>query len=220
VNATQSNPTAAWRRTQLLTGFAAVLMILSAVLAVTRPAWLLVPLQDFVASAGVFAPLVFVLLVVIATPFHTGEVLVVMSLLFWPFPFAFGLSIIGSVLGSLLTAVLFSKISGAGLQGREGWPPFLQRMASKVSQRPLLIGVIVRAALGTGTALEAFFAATNYSRVFYLVSSSVGIVLWVAQKLVGVVVARAAFEVSPWLLVGLLLTAATVVLMIRHFRRG
>jgi hypothetical protein len=195
------------------------MIVISAVLAVLRPAWLIDPLQALVQSAGVFAPLVFMALVMATTPLHMSEVLIVMSLLIWSPPLAFGLSVGGSILGTFLTAALLSKIGGAMLHHREAWPPFLQRLADRVAQRPFLIGVMARVAVGTGTAMEAFFVATKYSKSQYLTASGVGIVLWVAQKLIGVIVARAAFQVSPWLPVALVLSGASVALIAHRLRK-
>ncbi len=205
---------------QALTVLVALMMVISAVLAVFRPPWLLEPLQAVVQGAGVFAPLMFMALVSITTPLHASEVLVMMSILIWPLPSALGLSIIGAVAGSALSSVLISRLGGATLEQRNGWPPFLQQLATRVAQRPVLIGIFARVAFGTGLAIEAFFKTTGLSKAQYLIVSGVGITLWVAQKLIAVVVARAAFQFSPWLLVGLLTAAVISILIVQRFRRA
>ena len=152
--------------------------------------------------------MVFVLLTAFATPLHLNGVLVAWSTVTWPLPIAATLSYSGSVLGSIVTAVLLSRLGGAALR-RDAWPAWLQRLSTTVSRRPLVRGLLPRIALGSGLALEAVYGVTGYSRRQYLVVTGRGVAIWTTQTLLGVTVVHALVQRSPWLAI----TAAIVPLI-------
>ncbi|MGL5911634.1 MAG: hypothetical protein ACRCZP_16660, partial [Phycicoccus sp.] len=124
-------------------------------------------------------------------------VVIVLSTLFWPTPVAFALSFVGSFLGCLLTAWALVLAGAKPARQRDGWPAWLERLSHRVARRPYLVGIFARQMLHSGVALEAFYLLTGYTRRQYLVTTVVGVAIWVGQALVAVAVLRAALEVSP-----------------------
>jgi hypothetical protein len=94
----------------------------------------------------------------------------------------------------------------------DGGRPWLHRLAAHVARRPLVVGTAVRVVLHTGLAVEGFFVATGYTRCRYLMFTTVGIALYVAQTVVGVTALAAPVRVSPWL--GLVLVAIPLGLVV------
>lgn len=220
---TPSSKPATERRQRLLAIGVALLTLVGIVVAALRPAWLTGSLQAAVENAGVAAPVVFVLLCALAVPLHLNGVLVALSSLLWPLPIAGALSFTGSLLGSVLTAALLSRVGGTALHQQAGWPAWLRRLATQVTRRPLLIGLVARAVVGSGMALEAFFLFAGYTWRQYLVVTLIGIVVWVTQALVGVTLLHAAVRVSAWLaivfvILPILLVAVLLVLYRNHRR--
>jgi hypothetical protein len=210
----------AWQRTKVFAGVVGLLTLAGAVFAVLRPAWLTVPLQNAIEGAGVWGPLVFVVLCVLAASLRLHEPLVVMSSLFWPLPVALALSYAGTLLGSFLTALLLSKMTRTLQTPQQHWPASLQRLAGKVSQRPIFIGLVARVVMGAGIALEAFFVLTNYSKRHYIFVTVLGVALSVAQMLLGVTLVRALIQISPFLVIVLVLLILSGVLIVRRSFQG
>jgi hypothetical protein len=126
-------------------------------------------------------------------------VLLALGLLVWPLPVAACLAYVGGLLGCVLTAALLARVGTRQARQRDGWPDWLERLAVRVSHRPLLVGLAVRFVLQSGVVVEAFYLLTGYSRRHYLIVTTVGYGLWLAQTLIGVTVLTAAVQVSPWL---------------------
>jgi hypothetical protein len=185
------------RRNQVLAGAAMALMVTGLVLAAIQPPWLTEPLQAAVANAGAAAPLVFVVLTVLLVPLHLSGVLIVLSTVVWSLPVAWGLSFAGSVLGCVLTAVVLARAGATPDRSRDGWPPWLVRFSGRVGRRPYLVGIVTRVVLHSGIALEAFYLLTGYTRRQYLVTTSVGVAVWITQALTGVLVLTALAQISP-----------------------
>lgn len=177
------------------------LLLASVVIAVLQPAWLTVPLRSTVELAGDAAPIMFVLLCAVAAPFHLNGVLVALSALLWPLPIAGALSFTGSIIGCLFTAALLSRLSGAALGRWANGSTILRRLSVQVARRPLLIGLLARVAIGSGLALEAFYLLTGYTRRHYLLTTTIGVAVWVGQALVGVTLLHELSQQSPWLAV-------------------
>ena len=216
---TKPERSSAARRNQLFTAVALGLTAAGVVLAVLQPPWLTGPLQSAVASAGDAAPLVFVLLCVVAAPAHLSGVLVALGLLVWPVPVAASLAYVGGLLGCVLTAALLARAGTRRARQRDGWPAWLERLADRVAHRPLLVGIAVRLVLQSGVAVEAFYLLTGYTRRTYLVVTTVGCGLWLAQTLIGITALAAAVKISPWLgalLVVIPLAAVGVTLALRR----
>ena len=202
-------------RSRLLAGLVAGLTLLGLVLAVLRPAWLTVPLQAAVEDAGAAAPFVFVLLCVLTAPLHLNGMLATLSLLVWPLEQAWPLSFVGSLLGCVLSAWALSRAGSVVLRQQESWPAWLERLATQVRRRPVLIGLAARVALGSGLALETFYLLTGYTHRQYLGVTVLGLAVWVTQALVGVTLLHALLQRSaglaglavfaPLLLVGVVL---------------
>lgn len=207
-------------RVPLLELAALTIQLVGIVIAVQRPPWLTIPLQTTVESAGAAAPLVFVLLCVLAAPLHLTSLLVTLSSLFWSLPLAGALSFVGSVIGCVLTAALLARLGGATLQQRAASRSWLRRLASQVARRPLRIGLLARIALGSGLALEAFYLIGGYTRRQYLVVTLLGLAIWVAQTLVGVTVLRALVQTSPWLAILFALLPVLTVLPLLGLRQS
>lgn len=182
-----------------LTLAAAGLTLAGVVLAVTQPAWLTEPLQTAVRGAGGAAPAVYVLLCVLAAPFHLSGVLGALSTVTWPLPVALALTFSGTLLGALFTALVLSRIGRSVETYRASWPAWLGRLAAGVRRRAIPVGLLARLALGPGLALEAFFVLTGYTRRQYLITLLLGTALWTAQTLVGVTLLRELVRVSPGL---------------------
>ena len=197
------------RRARLLGAATLALTAAGFVLAALEPPWLTGPLREIVAGSGAAAPVVFVLLCVLAAPVHLSGVLVVLSVLVWPLPVAAALSFAGTLLGCLATAGVLALLGTGPARQRDGWPGWVERTAGRVGRHPLLVGLSVRVVLQTGLAVEAFFLLTGYSRRHYLLVTGLGLAVWVAQTLVGVAALGALVRVSPWL--GLLLVAVPLV---------
>ena len=66
-------------RARLLAGAAVAVTVAGIVLASLQPEWLTTPLRSLVAASGAAAPVVFVLLCVVAAPAHLSGVLVALS---------------------------------------------------------------------------------------------------------------------------------------------
>lgn len=199
------------RRSRVLSALAVALMVAGVVLAAIRPPWLVEPLQAVVTDAGVWAPLVFVVVNVLLAPLHLNGVVIVLSAVIWPLPVAWGLSFAGSLAGCLLTAVALRLAGTASGRSREGWPGWLERLAGQVGRRPYLIGVLARVVLHSGIALEAFYLLTGYTPRRYLVTTVVGVAVWVTQALAGVWLLTALSSISPWLgLLAIALPLATL----------
>ncbi|BDP43955.1 hypothetical protein DAETH_39240 (plasmid) [Deinococcus aetherius] len=195
-----------------------LLTLLGVAVAVVRPEWLTGALEGAVREAGT-APLVYTLLCALAAPFHLNGVLVALSSVIWPLPVALTLSFVGSLLGSVLTAGLLARLGGAAPSPGNGWPAWFRRLSAGVARRPLVVGVLARAALGTGMALEAFFVLTGYTRRQYLLVTTLGLLVWVTQALVGVMVLHELFRVSPGLAVLAALAPLLVVALAVRLRR-
>lgn len=211
---TVRSPTADRRRllrNRLLAGAAVAVTAAGIVLASLQPAWLTAPLQALVADAGVGAPVVFVLLCIVAAPAHLSGVLVALSVLVWPLPVAAALSYVGTLLGCVVTiAALAAAGAGSAVQV-DTWPRSLQRLATRVARHPLLVGLSVRVVLQSGMAVEGFFLVTGYSRRNYLISTVVGQAIWLAQTLVGIAAVGALARVSPWMTLVLIVVPLAVV---------
>lgn len=220
---TSANRIAPQPRRPVLAIGAVALLIMGIIIAVLQPAWLTVPLQAAVENAGPAAPLVFVLLCALAAPLRLNGMLVAVSSVLWPLPVAGALSFTGSLLGCVLTAGLLSRWGGAALQERVAEGRWLQRLAVKVAQRPVTVGLLARIGIGSGIALEAFYLLAGYTQQQYLLVTTIGVAVWVAQALVGVTVLHALLQVSPWLaLVGSIVPVllAAGVFALRHRRRS
>ncbi|MGL4178124.1 MAG: hypothetical protein ACRCSN_18870 [Dermatophilaceae bacterium] len=185
------------RRRRLATIGATVLMVVGVLLAAMSPPWLVDPMRAAVEASGPAAPVVFVLLNIALAPLHLNGVLIVMSTLFWSTPVAFALSFVGSFLGCLLTAWALVLAGTKPARQRDGWPAWLERLSHRVANRPYLVGIFARQMLHSGVALEAFYLLTGYTRRQYVVTTVVGVAIWIAQALLAVAVLRAALEVSP-----------------------
>ncbi|WP_216322235.1 hypothetical protein [Deinococcus aestuarii] len=143
--------------------------------------------------------MVYVLLCVLAAPFHLSGVLGALSTVTWPLPAALGLTFLGTLLGALLTAWLLSRAHPPAQGYRAAWPGWFGRLAAQVQRRAVLTGVLARLALGSGAALEAFFVLTGYTRRQYLVTAVLGTALWTLQALLGVTLLRELAKASPGL---------------------
>jgi hypothetical protein len=55
--------------------------------------------------------------------------------------------------------------------------------------------------LHSGLALEAFYLLTGYTRRQYLVTTGIGVAVWITQALAGVLVLTALAQISPVLAV-------------------
>ena len=195
---------------RVLTLAAAGLTLVGIVLAAVQPAWLTGSLEAAVGRADGAAPLVYLLLCMVAAPTHLSGVVVALSTLTWPLGVALSLSFAGTLLGGLLTASALVRLGGGAQTYRASWPGWLQRLAAGVRQRSLQVGLMARLALGSGAALEAFFVLTGYTRRQYLVSAVLGTALWAAQTLFGVTLLHRLIEVSP----GLAVIAAALPLLL------
>jgi hypothetical protein len=87
----------------------------------------------------------------------------------------------------------------------------------------LLIGLLVRIAIGSGMALEVFYLLTGYTWRQYLITTCLGVAIWVTQALVGVTMLRSLSQLSPLLAVvvsiALPLIGAGGVLALRQHRQ-
>ncbi len=185
------------RRNRLLSAGALAITAVGLVLAAVQPAWIVDPLNDVVRSSGAAAPAVFILLCIVASPAHLGGVLVALSAVVWPLPVAAALSFTGSLLGCLITAGVLRSLGAGPARQRDGWPPWLERLAARVAQRPFMVGLTLRIVVQSGLAVEGFFLLTGYRRSHYLVVTTVGLAVWVAQTLAGVAVLGALVAVRP-----------------------
>ncbi len=186
-------------RNRVWTTAALALTAAGFVLAALEPPWLVGPLQDLLAASGAAGPAAFVLLCVVAAPAHLCGVLVALSVLVWPVPVAAALSFTGTLLGCLATAGVLTLLGAGSARARDGWPTWLERTAARVARRPVLVGLTLRVVLQTGVAVEGFYLLTGYTRRHYLLVTTVGLAVWVAQTLLGVAALGALVEVSPWL---------------------
>ena len=200
------------RRNQAFSAAALAITAVGIVLAAVQPAWLVDPLQGLVRSSGVAAPVVFVLLCVLASPVHLGGVLVALSVVVWPWPVAGALSFTGTLLGCLVTAGVLRALGAGPARQQDGWPPWLERLAARVAHHPIMVGLTLRVVVQSGVAVEGFFLLTGYRRGHYLLVTSVGLAVWTAQTLVGVAALAALVAVSPWL--GVLLIVVPLVLAV------
>lgn len=208
---------------QLLFGGATALTLVGVVLAATRPEWLVTPLQAAVQGAGPAAPLVYLLLCIVAAPAHLCGLLGALSLVVWPLPAALGLTFVGTLLGSLLTGLALARLGGSAERFRAAWPAWLRRLDGQVERRAIVIGLLARLAIGSGAVLEAFFYLTGYSQRAYLISLGLGTALWTLQALLGVTLLHRLVQVSPGLsglfaLLPLLLVGGAVLLRRRQQR--
>ncbi len=119
----------------------------------------------------------FLLLCVLAAPAHLSGVLIALPLLVWPLPVAAALSFAGGLAGCVLTATLLALAGAGPAQQRDGWPAWLERFATRVARRPLLVGIGVRVVLQSGIAVEAFYLLTGYTRRRYLLVKGVLVVI-------------------------------------------
>lgn len=199
------------RQAQVLTAAALALTGVGVVVAVLEPPWLTGPLHDAVLDAGAVAPVLYVALCMVAAPLHLSGVLTSLAVLIWPLPVAVALSYTGGVLGCVATAALLVHTGTRRARQRDGWPAWLERLSDRVGRRPLLIGIAVRFVLQSGLAVEAFYLLTGYTRGRYLVATTIGFALYLAQAVLGIVALSALVRVSPWL--GLLLIVVPIVTM-------
>lgn len=210
---------AAGRRAGTLAAASGLLTLGGVALAVVRPPWLTDALEAAVQGAGTAAPLVYTLLCALAAPLHLNGVLVALSSVIWPLPLALTLSFVGSLLGSVVTALLLARVGGAALRQQGGWPAWLRRLAAGVSRRPVPVGLLARVAIGSGMALEAFYVLTGYTRRQYLLVTGLGLLVWVTQALVGVTVLRELFKVSSGLAILVALVPLLTVALALSLRR-
>lgn len=199
------------RRTNVLSALAAALMVVGIVLAALQPPWLTEPLQAAVVDAGPAAPLVFIVLNILLAPLHLNGIVILLSTLAWPLPMAWALSFVGSLLGCVLTMAALGLIGRRSARTRAGWPPWLDRLSARVGQRPYLVGILARMALHSGIGLEAFYLVTGYTRRQYLVTTVVGVAIWITQTLAGIYLLAALTRISSWL--GLLAIVVPVLLL-------
>lgn len=183
-----------------------------------RPAWLTGALETTVQGAA--APVVYTLLCALAAPLHLNGVLVALSSVIWPLPLALTLSFAGTLLGSVLTAFLLTRLGGAALRQQGGWPAWPRRLAAGVTRQPIPIGLLARVAIGSGMALEAFYVLPGSTPRQALLVTGLGTLVWVAQALVGVTVLREVFEVSSGLAVLAALAPLLIVALAAGLRRG
>src|SRR3712207_13789 len=120
---------------------------------------------------------------VVAAPAHLSGVLVALSVLVWPLPVAAALSYVGTLLGCLVTLGALSAAGAGRVAQTDAWPRSLQRLATRVARRPLLVGLSVRTLLQSGLAVEGFFLVTGYRRRDYAICTVVGLAVWLAQTL-------------------------------------
>jgi hypothetical protein len=207
------------RRRQLLTAGALALTAAGIVIAVLQPPWLTEPLRNAVEGAGPAAPVLFVLIYVLASPLHLTGVCTALSVVVWPLPLAVALSYLGGMLGCVLTAAGLACAGTRRARQRDGWPAGLDRLADRVGRHPLLVGITVRFILQSGLAVEAFFLLTGYSRQRYLIATTTGLGLNLAQSVLGILALTALVRVSP--LLGLLLVAVPIasILLVMAIRR-
>jgi hypothetical protein len=196
-----TQPVSSTKRTsQLVTALIGTLTVGGMVLAVTKPDWLVEPLKALIESAGVFGPVLYVVLVALAAPLHLSEVLVVLSAAIWDLPTAIGLSIIAGWLGAMFTAAVLARSAGGALAQRDNWPAFLNNLATRALKSPIQTGLIARAAAGPGLAVEAFLLLSGYSKSQRWTVLFLGIPIWVAIRILDVYLIRFIMGISPWLL--------------------
>jgi hypothetical protein len=186
------------RRTRILTGAVLGLTVISVVLALTRPDWLVEPLRAAVAESGNLAPLTFVGLCALLAPLRLNRVLIVLSTLVWPLPVVGILSFVGSFVGCVLTATALARTGAAALAPPETWPTSLQPLATRVGRRPLIVGLIARVGVGSGLLLEGFYIVTGYTRRQYLVVTGAGLAIWVTMAILGITTSTTLLSISPW----------------------
>jgi hypothetical protein len=188
------------RNSQIVTALIGTLTVAGMALAVTKPDWLIGPLKTMIESAGIFGPVVYVVLVALAAPLHLSEVLVVLSAAIWDLPVAIGFSVIAGWLGAMLTAAVLARSAGGALAQRDNWPAFLRNLATRASKSPISTGLIARAAAGPGLAVEAFLMLSGYSKGQRWTVLFLGIPIWVAIRILDVYLIRFVMGISPWLL--------------------
>jgi hypothetical protein len=198
------------RRNQAFSAAALAVTAVGIVLAALQPAWLVDPLRGVVDGSGAAAPVVFVLLCIVASPAHLNGVLVALSVVVWPWPTAAALSFTGSLLGCLITAGVLVSLGAGPARQSDGWPPWLERLAVHVARRPIVVGLTLRIVVQSGVAVEGFFLLSGYRRSTYLVVATIGLAVWVAQTFAGVAGLAALVAISPWL--GFLLVVVPLVL--------
>jgi hypothetical protein len=158
------------RRNKAFSAAALAVTAVGIVLAALQPAWLVDPLRDVVDSSGAAAPVVSVLLCIVASPAHLNGVLVALSVVVWPWPTAAALSFTGSLLGCLITAGVLVSLGAGPARQSDGWPPWLERLAVHVARRPIVVGLTLRIVVQSGVAVEGFFLLSGYRRSTYLAS--------------------------------------------------
>ncbi len=180
---------------------AAGLTLVGVVLAAAQPLWLMRLLETSLQNAAGAAPLVYVLLCMVAAPLHLSGVVIELAPVTWSPGVVWSLSFTGTLLGGLITALILVRLGGSMAAYRASWPGWLQRLAAWVRRYPFQVGLAARLTLGSGAILEAFFVLTGYTRRQYFISAVLGTALWISQALFGEQLLGWLFETSPALVV-------------------
>jgi len=175
-------------------------------------------IQELVAEAGPFGPLVFILVAMLLfTVFLLGPP-VWASGAIWPLPLAILYSFVASLAASLLTYG-FARLLGQSW-AQKHVPDKLRRYEDRLEARPTLTVLLLRILLWANPFVDLLVGVSRVSFSAYLLGTLIGLAPTTAfQVILGKKGIELAAEAPSWLW-GLLLAAALLGLLARRWRRN
>jgi uncharacterized membrane protein YdjX (TVP38/TMEM64 family) len=175
-------------------------------------------IQELVAEAGPFGPLVFILVAMLLCPVFLLGPPVWASGAIWPLPLAILYSFVASLAASLLTNG-FARLLGQSW-AQKHVPDKLRRYEDRLEARPIRTVVLLRILLWANPLVDLLVGVSRASFRAYLLGTLIGLAPTTAfQVILGKKGIELAAKAPSWVW-GLLLAAALVGLLARRWRQN